>query len=113
MDPDQLRKIVINARDTITNAPSTPIQSITPSNLLSTTQSLFPTTLISSPNPKIDQVCSIDPSGGVMTLNRSLNFLDSQTSFNIIFGDDLPCPVLLPTRRDSALLRTQNIFIRM
>ena len=42
MDAEELLKLVINARDTITSAPSPPIQPIAPPIIFSTPQSLFP-----------------------------------------------------------------------
>ena len=74
-EPNQLRKLVINVRDTITSAISTPILSIAPSNLVSTPKSLFPQALPSSPTPKMNRVHSIALSGGVMTFTGTFNFL--------------------------------------
>ena len=91
MEPDELLKLVINARDTITLSPSPPIQFIAQSNLLSTPQSLFPTAYSISLTPKIDRVQSIALSGDVMTFTGSLKFLDSQDSFDNVLVMNLPC----------------------
>ena len=81
-------KLVIHTRDTITIAPSSPIQNLAPCYLFSTPKSLFQTALTSSSTQKKDRDRSITLSGDVMIFTGSLDFLDSQDSFNIIFGDD-------------------------
>ena len=77
MDTDELLKLVIDARDTITTSSTPLIQPITPSNFFSTPQSL-PTSAIShSLTPKMDRVRSVATSTEVMTYTGSLDFLDS------------------------------------
>lgn len=86
MDWDELFKVVINARDTISVVPSSPIHSFAQSNLFSTPQ-FFPSKAPStSLTPKIDRVRSIALLGDIMTYTSSLNLLDSQDSFDHIFG---------------------------
>ena len=107
IDPAQLCKLVINARDTITNVPFTHIQSIAPSNIFSAPQFLFPTALTSSSIPKMDQVRSIVPSGGVITFTGSSDFLDSQSSINTIFGDNSTILSLTPSKKKQCV--TENM----
>ena len=83
---DQMRMLLIDARDTlISTAPSSALP-VQPTTLFSTPQLLFSTIPFSSLTPKIDRVRSVTPSAGVMTFTRPLNFLDIQSSFNHIFG---------------------------
>ena len=86
MDWDDFFKLVINARDTISVVPSSPIHSFAQSNLFSTPQ-FFPSKAPStSLTPKIDRFRSIALLGDIMTYTSSLNLLDSQDSFDHIFG---------------------------
>ena len=110
MEPDQLLKLVINARDTLTLAPSPPIQFIAPSNLFSTPQSLLSTAPSSSLTPKMDRFRSIALSGDVITSTGSLNFFDSQYSFDIIFGDD-PAMLILILRKKGQCATENTVYL--
>ena len=46
------------------------------------------TTLANPTTPKMDRVHFVAPSSGVMTYIGSLDFLDSRSSFDTVFGDD-------------------------
>ena len=112
MEPDQLLKLVINARDTLTLAPSPPIQFIAPSNLFSTPQSLSTSAISHSLNPKMDRVRSITTSTEVMTNTGSLDFLDSQDIFDIVFGDD-PCMLtLIPRKKGQCATENTDYLIQ-
>ena len=106
METDELLKLVINARDTITLSPSPSIQFIAPSNLFSTPQSHLPTAQSASLTPKMDRVRSIALLGDVMTFAGSLNFLDSQDNFDIIFCDDSTMLNIIPRKKGQCA--TQN-----
>ena len=80
MTPDELRNLVITTRETI---------SVPPVNLFSTPTFVSSMAHKSSVNPKINWVCSVGIFGGFMTYIRPLDFLDSQSSFDAVFGDDL------------------------
>ena len=56
MDSDELLKLVIKARDTISVVPSPTIQSFAPSNLFSTPQSIPPQAQSNTISPKMDRV---------------------------------------------------------
>ena len=56
MELYELLELVINARDTITLSPYSPIKFITPSSLLSTPQSHPPTAQFTSFNQKMNRV---------------------------------------------------------
>ena len=112
MDADELLKIVINARDTITSAPSPHIIPIALSNLFSTPQYLPPKTASTSLTPKMVRVRSIALSSDVMTFTGSLDFLNSQDIFDIIFGDDFTMLTITPRKRVSARRRRRTISLR-
>ena len=98
MDTIELMKLIINARDTIISVSSPFIQPISPSNLFFTPQSLSASPTSHSHTPKIDRVRSVVTSNEVMTYTGSLDFLDSQDIFDIVFGDD-PCMLTLTPRK--------------
>jgi len=49
---------------------------------------LFPTFILSSSTPKMDRIRSVVTSRGSMTYTGPLNLLDSQDSFDLIFGSN-------------------------
>ena len=79
MTPDELRNLVITARETI---------SVPPINLFSIPTSISFVAHKPSVSPKIDRVHSVAISGGFMTYIGPLDFLDFQSSFDTGFGDD-------------------------
>ena len=79
MTPVELRTLLITARETI---------SVPPVNLFPTPTPISTTTLADPATPKIDWVCSVALSGGVMTYTGLFDFLDSQSSFDTVFRDD-------------------------
>ena len=99
MDSDKLLKLVIEARDTIYVVPSPKIQSVDPSNLFSTPQSIPPRAQSNTLSPKMDRVRKITQSGDIMTYTCSLLFLDSHDVFDDIFGHDLTMLNLIPHKR--------------
>ena len=114
MDADELLKLVINAHDVITSAPSPPILPIlpiAPSNLFSNPQSLPPKIESNSLTPKMDLVRSIALSGDVMTFTDSLNFLDSQDIFDIFFGDDPTMLTLTPRKKGKCATENTDCLI--
>ena len=76
----------MGARDTLSSATIKPSTFVQPSNLFSTPQPLSSTAPISSLNPKINRVCSVTSSIRVMTFTEPLIVLDTQSSFDHIFG---------------------------
>ena len=99
MDSDELLKLVIKARDTISVVPSPNIQHIAPSNLFSTPQSIPQQSQSNTISPKMDRVRKLTQSGNIMTYTCSLLFLDSQDVFDDIFGSDLTILNLIPRKR--------------
>ena len=112
MEADKLLKLVINVRDTITSAPSPPIQPIVPSNLFSTPEFLPPKTASTSLTPKMDRVRSIALLDDVMTFTGSLNLLDSQDIFDIIFGDDTTILTLTPNKKGQCATENTNYLVK-
>ena len=112
MELYELLELVINARDTITLSPSPPIQFIAPSNFFSTPQSPLLTAQSTFFTPKMDRVRSISLSGDVMTFTEHLKFLDSQDSFDIIFGDDPTMLNLIPHKRGQCATENTEYLIQ-
>ena len=77
MDLDELLKLVIKARDTISVVPSPTIQSFAPSNHLSTPQSIPPHAQSNTLSQKVNRVRKIVQSGDIITYTGSFLFLDS------------------------------------
>ena len=112
MDTDEVLKLVINARDTITTSSSPLIQPISPSNIFSTPQSL-PTLAIShSLTPKMDRVRSVATSTEVMTYTGSLDFLDSQDIFDVVFGNDPSMLTLIPRKKGQCATKNTDYLIQ-
>ena len=76
-DSDELLKLVIKARDTISVVPSPTIQSFAPSNHLSTPQSIPPHAQSNTLSQKVNRVRKIVQSGDIITYTGSFLFLDS------------------------------------
>ena len=74
MTPDELRNIVITARDTITNSPSTPLPPISSTNLFFIPHCISSIVNQFSATPKMNRVRSIALSSGVMTYTGPLDF---------------------------------------
>ena len=84
--PNQMRIIVINARNTIAPVSPTPSSLVKACDLFSTPTTLSSMILPSSSTPKMDRPIAF--SSGVVTFTGALNYLDSQTSFDAIVGVD-------------------------
>ena len=108
MDSDELLKLVIKARDTISVVPSPTIQSFAQSNLFSTPQSIPPHAQSNTLSPKMDRVRKIAQSGDIMTYTGTLIPLDSQDVFDNIFGPDLTMLNLIHRKRNE-LMKTRSI----
>ena len=90
MGVDQMRILLMDSRDALSSATTSFTVSVQPTTLFSTTPFLSSVTPISFLTPKMDRVRSVDSSTRVMTFTGPLNFLDTQFSFNHIFGISPP-----------------------
>ena len=61
----------------------------------------------------MDRVRSIELSGDVMTFTVSLDFIDSQDIFDIIFGDDLTMLTLTPHKKGQCATENLDYFIKI
>ena len=86
MATDQMQTLLIDARDILSSAVPSPAVSVQPTTLFFTTQLLTSAVPIIYLTPKKDRVRSVAPSVGVMTFTGPLNFLNTQSNFNHIFG---------------------------
>ena len=102
MTLDELRKLVITARETI---------SVPSINLFSTPTSISSMAHKPSVTPKMDRVRSVAISGGFMTYSRQLDVLDSQSSFDTVFGDD-PTMLRLTSRNRRQCASEDTEYLR-
>ena len=103
MTPVELRTLLITARETI---------SVPPVNLFPTPTHISTTTLANPATPKMDRVCSVALSDGVMTYTGPLDFLDSQSSFDTVFGDD-PTMLRLASRNKGVCASKDTEYLRL
>ena len=99
----ELRTLLITARKTI---------SVPPVNLFPTSIPISTTALANLAIPKMDRVRSVALSGGVMTYTGPFDFLDSQSSFDTVFGDD-PTMLRLTSRNKGVCASEDTEYHRL